>query len=388
MTASVTPHFRHWVAGAVAFVGAATALAGPTEDALKFGEDALAKGDRVSASTTWVNAFNERATANTANDETCAKLLWNAGTLFAETGNPQAAAGCFDKLYPLRVNLSGLKDPESGKVGSRFAAALVNSGGDLDRAERLAREAVDILSQAGDEQRKEAFIAMSNLGGVLLAKKDRIAANEQYIRCLKFAEEPKKPAIPGELTAGCYDGLAAIASFFGRAADSQRYLQRSLELKSKALGKHDIRTLLARMEFAATQTSESAINEYQRVLADLYEAPNSETNTELQKVWASAEYKLAVLESQQGNLDRVISLLQSAIKHGTRGFGELHGELLQLNLDLAKVFLTRKEFEKGIACYRQVLAIRKKHLGPEHESTKETQKILDDLLADVAKLKR
>ena len=56
-------------------ISAALAGAGPTEDALRVGEEAFAKKEYASAVTTWTNAYNERATAGTADDETCATVL-------------------------------------------------------------------------------------------------------------------------------------------------------------------------------------------------------------------------------------------------------------------------------------------------------------------------
>ncbi len=141
----------------LALLMSAIVRAGPSEDALRVGEESLAAGDRQAAKTTWLNAYNERATANTATDETCATLLEKVGQLCLEDGDAQTAHAIYEKLLPLRESLSGAGGTEIAKVMVTCAELIVITGGDSTRAERLSKEAVTIFEKAGGQFDGERF---------------------------------------------------------------------------------------------------------------------------------------------------------------------------------------------------------------------------------------
>ena len=88
-------------------LGGGDVLGGPSEDALRVGNEAFDKKDYTSALTTWLNAYNERATADTANDEPCAKLLTRSAGLLTQSSRYKEAVVCLENLLKLREKLSG-----------------------------------------------------------------------------------------------------------------------------------------------------------------------------------------------------------------------------------------------------------------------------------------
>ena len=361
-------------------------FAGPSEDALRVGEEALAKKDYVSALTTFVNAYNERASAGTANDETCAKLLQNAGLLMAQTSNNKDAVTCFENLLKLRTQLSGVEHAETARVKSLLSAQIANAGGDLERAETMARDAATLFAKGGPEQVEDHMMALTNLAGILLRKKDRLAANEMYVALVHLGEE--QPHKRHDLVAGAFTGMATIAEFFGRNKDQAQYLKRSAELTAQHYGKNDPNTYLARLDQAQAASNSGQNKEaaavYEGIIADLLAMGGAAAqNKLLMQRWTLAEYRLAYLKFALNDRDGGFALLKSSLERAKAGFGETNGNLLPIYLDLAKQHLQRKNYQEGVRCYQRVLDIRRRELGPDHADTKETQRILNELAEDV-----
>lgn len=361
--------------------------AGPTEDALRVGEEALAKKEYSSAITTWTNAYNERATANTANDETCAKLLLNNGQLLGQLARYKESAICYENLLILRSKLNGETHPETQKVKALLAAQTSNSGGDVDRAEKLVREAEEALSKAGNEYFDDHLLALTNLAGILYVKKDRLGAHELYSQVVALCE--KHPTKSMNLAIEACSSMASIAEFFGRSKDKIQYLRRAVELSRKHIGTDDPATYLTRIDLASAQSAAGlnadAKSSYESIISDMEKKSPPASDKLLQQRWAIAAYRLAYVESALSNQDRVYELIKSSLTHAQAGWGDLDANTLPIYLDLAKLHLMRKNFKEGVKCYQKVLDIRRRELGPDDSSTKETQKILNELLEDVRK---
>lgn len=364
-----------------------TVIAGPTEDALRIGEEAVAKKDYTSAVTTWVNAYNERATADTANDETCAKLLSSAGDLLAKLNRFKESAICYENLLKLREKISGLKHPDAEKVKSLLAAQIANSGGDLDRSERLSRESLEALTQAGDAYLDDRLQALMNLAGILLLKKDRLGAHEFFAEVTLICEKnPAKSALPA---IEAYGAMSSIAEFFGRAKDQLQYLRKASETSRKHHGEKHAATYLARLNVATALISSGnnaeAKTELLSIIDDLGKQGVGAGDSMLQQRWAAATYRLAILESGLKNADRAFELIKSSLEHARLGWSDLDANTLPLYLELAKGHISRKNYKEGVRSYQKVLDIRRRELGPDDSSTKETQNILNELLEDVRK---
>jgi tetratricopeptide (TPR) repeat protein len=370
-------------------LGGTLACAGPTEDALRVGEEAFAKKEYASALTTWVNAYNERATADTANDETCAKLLMNAASLMAQTGRSKESAVCYENLLKLRQKLNGAESIEANKIKSLLAAQISNAGGDIDSAERLARESAAALEKAGDEHFDDRLLALTNLAGILFMKKDRLGAHDVYAQVVALSD--KRPTKALNLVVEAYKSMAAIADFFGRPKDNLQYLRKASELSRQHFGADSPATFLARIDVAsalsAAGMNADAKSAFDGIISDLEKKAPPADDKLMHQRWAAATYRLAYVEAALANQDRVYELLKSSLVHAQAGWGDLDGNTLPIYLDLAKLHIARKNYEQGVKCYQKVLDIRRRELGPDHGSTRETQKILNELLDDVQRAK-
>jgi len=374
---------------AALWISGMTASAGPTEDALRVGEEALAKKEYGSAVATWVNAYNERATANTANDETCATLLMKAGSLMAQLGRFNESSNCFELLFKLRSLINGPMHLETEKVKALLAAQIANSGGDLERAEALARESVKAMDKAGDEYFDDRLLALTNLAGILMLKKDRLGAHKIYAEVTTLCD--KHPTKSLNLAIGAFISMASIADFFGRTKDQLNYMQKAVDLSRKHYGAKNAETYLARINLASTQMSAGlnadARTAFQGIVDEIAKDNPGAGDPVLLQRWATAEYRLALLESAIGNGDRSFELIQSSLNHARKGWSDLDANTLPLYLESAKGHIIRKNYSEGVKCYQKVLDIRRRELGPDHPSTRETQQILNELLEDVKKAK-
>lgn len=368
-------------------LGGGDVLGGPSEDALRVGNEAFDKKDYTSALTTWLNAYNERATANTAIDETCAQLLERASNLMSLIpGNSKPAAAAMEKLLALRETLSGKEHMDTLTVKSKLSVQLANSGEDLERAQILAQEAATGFEKAGPDFFYQHLQALVNVGGILLIKKDRLAANEVFSAVTTLGTGSSKKVM--DLVSSAYNSMAEIALFFGRSADRILYKKKSAEAIIAHSGANSPAAYAARIEVAEVLTAsgdgKAARAAYEDILVDLGRANVGEDKI-LQQRWVLALYRLSSLETTLGDQGRAYGLLRSALEHGRIGFGDLDVNMLPIYLDLAKMHLKRGLLGEGVKCYQRVLDIRRRELGPDDPNTQETQKMLNELYDEVRK---
>ncbi len=384
-------HFRHFPSTLIALVILSisvptwTIQAGPTEDALKVGKDAFAAGDKESAITTWINAYNERAVAKNAEDATCAELLQNAAKALTEVGRHPNALDCYEKLYPLRINLNGPKDPKTASVARLLAELLIDTGGDVDRAERLILEAQESLKGTGDEYLADRFAVMLDLAYVKLARKDRLGANKDLAECLEFAK--KNPGVPASKIGAAHLLLSEIAAFFGRPADQVRHHRRAVDYTIQEFGKNHSQSYNARARLIGILPAAEASQEWNAFNKELEAVPEDKRNESYYQISGVVKRQLAMNAYQAGNRKGAITWFKAAINHGNKGWGPLSTELIRPYIDMAKLQLMENDFDAGIESYRKVVAIRKAALGENHADTQETQKILDGLIEEVKRLR-
>lgn len=373
----------------VFFFTVSSLFAGPTEDALEYGEKALKVGEVQSAITTWLNAYNERAYAKTEKNETCAKLLWNLGTVGSQVGSLDLARTCFEKLVGLRREMNGRAHVETAKAEAQLLLILAASEKSMGQALALARESVETLPDNDAELARSRMNALVNLGGVLLRNKDRIPASEVYQKALDFSK--RFPEQTKELLPVCYENMAEIAMFFGRTKDQMRHMQDMLSAQEKISAPLSEGTLSARVKLADARSStgdvELARAGYEGVIGSIRGSKTAMDNKAALKILVAAQYRLGVMESHQGNLSRTLELLKSARRDGELAFGTDATEMMNIYLDLAKVALGQKEYDTGLEAYRAILSLRRKHLGPDHKETVETEKVLLEVTEDVERVR-
>jgi tetratricopeptide (TPR) repeat protein len=367
-------------------LGSGLVWGGPTEDALRIGDEAYAKKEYNSALTTWINAYNERLNAKTANDETCAQLLQRAGDLMSRSGSAKLAADVFTKLLALRETLSGKDNLETVKVKNLLAVQLANAGGDLEVALQLAQETATFYGKAGAEFTEEHLQSLANVGNILLLKKDRIAASEVFSAIITLGGDHIKKDSDHIVTA--YGSMATIASFFGRTKDEIENRKKAAIAAGQSYGAKSSKTYAARIAVATTLSgsgdTKGAREIYTSILSDLKEA-GVDDDKAVQQQWTVALYRLFAIETAAGNEESAFSLIKAAFEHCKIGFGETDANMLPIALDLAKVHLKKGDYQEGVKCYQRVLDIRRRNLGPDSPDTKETQKILNELYEDVRK---
>lgn len=368
---------------ASALLAAGALRADPAEDGLKAGLEALEKGDRNTAAMTFINAFNQAATAGRDKNATCMLLISSAGRLFAEAGNTQTAAQCFERLYAISLAIHGPTDPHTVTLAVHLAHYLGRAGMNMELAKQFCVEGMAACQMNPEIPRHVYLRALYTQADILFAEKDRIGAAMAFRDYLKHALAEPRPA--HNVIANIYFRLGNIDSFFGRDADAKVQFGHAMEHLQKGRRELTAEAFNLRLVTADQVSAVQSVDVLKEMLSDLAKVPDVRTNAGLQQIWCATEFKLAIRESELNRVEGLVARLKSAIAHGIAGYGEDDSQLLQIYLQLAKLHLTKRQNKEGVECYRRVLAIRIKALGPDHESVAVTQKILDDLLADLKK---
>ena len=364
-------------------------IAGPTEDALAYGEKALKIGENQSAATTWLNAYNERANAKTEKDETCATLLWNLANLYSQVSQTEMAQQCLEKLVAIRREINGKTHEKTATAEARLVTVIASIGKNLDLALRVAKESLDALPADNEALAPSRVTALFNHASVLLARKERIEANEACLATLEFAK--KYPKARPEIVPLCYENMAAIAAFFGRTKDRMNYLETALEKQRAISGPGSQETLNAWLNVAdvhrdSAETDKARIA-YEGLIKAAKGGKNADTDKAVGMIVTQAEYRYAIMEFQANNLARSLELLKATAADGERVLGKDAQGLLSAYLDLARVALKQEDYDTCLNTYRKVLSLRKKHLGADHKDTLETQKMLGEVEAEVNRVR-
>ena len=277
--------------------------------------------------------------------------------------------------------LNGMTHPHTVTAWVHLAHHLGRAGQNLELAKRLCVEGIIACQLDPTIPRHVYRRALYTRAEILYGEKNRIGAARAYTDYLHHALQERNP--PQVVVATVYFKLAEVDDFFGRAADAAAKSKLGAEFLERGRRDMSIEALGLRLGLADQTTPAEAVGLLKDILTDLAKVPGVQANPPLQQVWCTTEFKLAILESETTSSGALIARLKSSIAHGVAGYGEDDEQLLPIYMELAKLHLAKNQNQEGVACYRRVLAIRIQVLGPDHESVVTTQKILDELLADL-----
>jgi tetratricopeptide (TPR) repeat protein len=354
----------------------------PAEEALQAGKEALAKGDSEAAKRIWLEAYNERAKDDKANDEASAKLLEQVGPLLIKEGDAVTARQIFERLFLLRQELGNVEATTMATTAVTLSELIVTTGGDTTRAEQLSRESARVFEEAGSDFDGQRFEALLNVAYAIYGRRDRIGAQSAYLEALEFGKG--RPGVDPEGVAVSYRMLASIAAFFGRNQDARVYATRGLDYLKGRVSKSSEAQVQMMLLYADQLPEEERLAYFHSAIAEMKQQGSSKPVSMALSLFYQ---RLAALEFKGTNRPNSLPYFQQALHYTEKGYGAKSSAMVQSLLNLAKVALTLKDYDEGVTAYRRILKIRTELLGAEHADTIATRKMLDTLQSQIAKVK-
>ena len=309
-------------------------------------------------------------------------IHYTIGNVYLSLGVLQRAEFHLQQAEHIGRNLVGLEHPGTARAVAAMASLRIAQG-QLEAAEPLAREALDLTMEYSGESSQDS---QDRMGGLIVClfeagkfDEARDLAERQLDICRKqFGDQDAR-------TLTAWDNLASQLGKLGEVAEARRIREKVLEVRIASLGTSHPSTLDSYKALAvihdsageyakAAEIFERVANEYMELYGP--EHPNTllcQANLghvySMQLKWEEAlgllESTLAIAEPQLGT--------ESSITLATQGF-------------LATVYDKLKEHDKAMAMYENVLAARISKFGEGHAEVFTAQAGLASALFNAGKI--
>lgn len=349
---------------------------GETIKALKLAGLAAQKNYDYWSAMEHFRAAEKRIDRERAPEEWC-DIQQTIADLLMEQGQPGEAESVLRTLIDFRNQRFGPENPDTLKSRNRLAFAL-NSQGRFNGAETEFRQNIELATKVLGPEHPDTLSSRGGLAVTLNRKGDFWNSEIEYRQVLKLREKVLGPEHPSTLRSRA--GLANVLVDQARYDEAEPLYREIIKLNAKTLGAENPTTLrtslgLARLLFYQAKYDEAAA--LYREITKLSEKTVHENHPQTLQSRAG----LAEVLLQQGKYDeaetegRLVAALQEKI------IGPEHPNTLKTRYNLARTLARKGNYEGAEAEFREVLALNEKVLGLEHPDTLRTCLGLADCLS-------
>lgn len=321
----------------------------------------VADADRLVDTLEDVNALSEDLRTRLATADSLARgaeSLWEGGH-FSE------GARSVERELAIRREVLGDDHPEVATAVNNLAA-LLHSQGELDRAEPLYLEALEMKRRLLGAEHPDVAFTLNNLASLRHARGDYTGAAEflrEALGLLSGIFGDEHPLATASLL-----NLAAVLKTQGRYAEAEPLYRRALEIRREVLGREhrDVAesmgalasVLTARGDYASAEPLyREALAMRRRLLGEDHPAVATSLNG------------LAFVLEAEGDYASAEPLFREALALRERTLGPEHPLVAQSLNNLAATLHKRGDYASAESFYRRALEIRREVLGEEHPLT-------------------
>jgi len=249
--------------------------------------------------------------------------------------------------------------------------------GDLDRAQPLLEEALD-LRRAGAGETSEAFATtLNNLGQVMTQRGEHQRAHEMQRRVLQIRRAVLEDDHP--LIGQALNNMAVTSFHLGRADDAERTYTEALTLRERVFGESHPEVAETLSNLAILKERRGAFDEAEadlrRSIAIVRESFGDE-NPAVQ----SPLNNLATLMYARGEFEDAAELMQEVLRIAEFNFDAAHPSVITTRNNLAVIFSRLDRLDEAEAMMREVLATRLETLPGDHPDVALSHGTLGQLL--------
>ncbi|CAG7849810.1 SubName: Full=Related to kinesin light chain {ECO:0000313/EMBL:CCA74635.1} [Serendipita indica DSM 11827] len=315
-------------------------------------------------------------------DEDSLFLMWKLAGLLRKDGQLDKAEKMQREVLDLQLEILGPRHPDTIKAMGNLASTLSDRGR-LDEAEKMEREVLDLLLEILGPRHPDTIKAMNNLASTLSDRGRLDEAEKMKREVLDLRLEILGPRHPDTIMA--MNNLASTLSDRGRLDEAEKMMREVLDLQLEILGPRHPDTIKAMGNLANTLSDRGRLDEAEKMMREVLDL-RLEILGPRHPDTIKAMNNLASTLSDRGRLDEAEKMKREVLDLRLEILGPRHPDTISAMGNLASTLSDRGRLDEAEKMKREVLDLRLEILGPRHPDTIMAMGNLANTLSDRGRL--
>lgn len=296
--------------------------------------------------------------------EVRAELKDTLAVVYRQISEYEKAERLNREAIELLIGLYG-EDHPTVAVEMKGLAVILQHLGKFEEAEAVARQAVEIDGKFYGPEHEEVIISRNNLALALISR-NKYAEAESILREVVAVSE--KLYDPGDWLIGQFtNNLGEVLRAQGKFPEAEEILQKAIGIIENLDEKKPLSLAEAVNNLSLVFHAQGKISEAEVELRRGLEVLRGVTEGDHYMV-ALALSNLGEALRVQNKLDEAESMQREALGMRQRLFSDQHPQIATCLHMLGNILLSKGELEEAEEFFRKALAMRRDLLGPEHRS--------------------
>lgn len=292
------------------------------------------------------------------------RLRWAIGDTYRKLAELPEAEEMLLPTMDLARAIHGAPHPDLAR-SLQTLAGLAHDNGRLEEAERLYREAIDMLQALpADADASLTIRVTSDLGDVLHARGDYAAAEVAYREALELNRARSRK--PDAEQAAILANLATLFDDKGQHADALPLHREALALRQELAGGDDDPAVASSMEHLAICLKEQGDFAAAEPIRREALAIRRKIFGDSHPIVAASMSNLAIMLCEIGRLDEAEPLYRKALEIVRQTYQGPHPRVAAALNNLANLFYAREDFPAAEPLFREALDILRQVHGKDH----------------------
>ena len=306
-----------------------------------------------------LNRGAEKIEEEVTQTEVRTRLQQVMGTAFSNLGEYEKARNLLETAFENSRPL----DPSLHRKSMFRLAVLEREAGNFDAAEKLLRNALEILEAAETDQ-TEPFQILSELGTVLREQGRYGEAQEILEQALAVDRKSGPESLQ---TASLLSTLGTIAVTLDDGDGSLQYLRESLRIHRNLQGDRHLGTASAIALVAVSHWRRAEYEESEALYLEALGIMRSLLD-ESHPYIATMLNNLGAVYHNSGRLEEAEASYSQALDLRLRALGEKHPEIATARFNISRVYTDQGKLDKAESFATQALQLWQERLGPGHDN--------------------
>uniref|UniRef100_A0A0G4F4S4 Uncharacterized protein n=1 Tax=Chromera velia CCMP2878 TaxID=1169474 RepID=A0A0G4F4S4_9ALVE len=251
-------------------------------------------------------------------------LLNNLGLLLQDQGDLQGAEKLLREALEVRRQTLGDRHPHT-LISINHLGMLLNDQGDLQGAEKLLREALEVRRQTLGDRHPHTLISINHLGMLLNDQGDLQGAEKLLREALEVRRQTLGDRHPHTLIS--INHLGMLLNDQGDLQGAEKLLREALEVRRQTLGDRHPHTLISINHLGMLLNDQGDLQGAEKLLREALEVRRQTLGDRHPHTLISINH-LGMLLNDQGDLQGAEKLLREALEVRRQTLGDRHPHTL------------------------------------------------------------